>query len=356
MKKKKKPQMGLPEKFVSRLQECCGVSVAREMEKSFVERLTTFRLNNIKAQEHENIKANLSAQGFRLKKVSWYLDAFILENKSKRDLTDTQEYKDGKIYIQSLASMVPPIILDPKPGEKILDLTAAPGSKTSQIAMMMERTGELVANDVNKVRFFKLMHNMELLGVSGSEGEPHPHVKWPADHHVAGASLLEIEGGNDDESSKWNFRLRMEHGSKLCKEFSEYFDKILLDAPCSAEARFIIGQPKTLGFWSEKKIKDMAYTQRQLMLSAWGALKPGGVMVYSTCTMAPEENEMQVSRLLERNPDAELMDIELSSLKHLPPVKAWKGKVFDPTIKKTLRIMPTKEIEGFFVAKIRKRV
>lgn len=348
-KKGKKPQMGLPEKFYERLERCCGVGVAKEMEKTFIERPTTFRINKIKAlppkadqptvEKYESIKALLSAQGFKIKKVSWYPDAFILENKSKRELTETQEYKDGKIYIQSLASMVPPLVLDPKSGEKVLDLTAAPGSKTSQIAMIMERQGELVANDVNKVRFFKLKHNMELLGVVNERNSPP-------------TPLLRREGGIDYDLPVWNFVLRMEHGVALCREYPEYFDKILLDAPCSAEARFIVGQPKTLGYWSDKKIKDMAYKQRQLLLGAWGALKPGGMLVYSTCTMAPEENEMQVSRLLERNPDAELADIELSELKSLPCVREWKGKKFTDSIKKTLRIMPTKEIEGFFVAKI----
>jgi 16S rRNA (cytosine1407-C5)-methyltransferase len=211
---------------------------------------------------------------------------------------------------------------------------------------------------------------MQLLGVSDTKDEPHPRP------------LLLGEGESDDDFSEevfdlpspgrggrgwglvqepqtsqstWNFRLRMEHGSKLCKEFPEYFDKILLDAPCSAEARFIIGQPKTLGYWSERKIKEMAYKQRQLILSAWNALKPGGVMVYSTCTLAPEENEMQVSRLLERNENAELVDIDLKELKRLNSLKEWKGKVFVPSIKKALRIMPTKEIEGFFIAKLRKK-
>lgn len=338
MKRKKKKQQSttLPTGFLERLATFVSPSVLREIEKTFVERPTTLRGNYIKTKKQESIKVMLNDFGFRIKKVDWYPDAFILENKTKRELTETAVYEEGKIYIQSLASMVPPIVLDPKPGEKVLDLTAAPGSKTSQMAMMMERTGELVANDNNKVRFFKLKHNMELLGVS----EPPPAPP--------------SQGGGIDRA--WKFVLRMEHGAKLCREYPEYFDKILLDAPCSAEARFVIGNPKTFGYWSERKIKEMAYKQRQLLLTAWGALKPGGVLVYSTCTMAPEENEVQISRLLERNPDTEIESIAIPGLRMISPVTVWKEKPLHPGVKKSLRIMPTKEVEGFFVARIRKMV
>src|SRR3990167_6989622 len=159
-KQRKQPHGWLPEKFLERLTTMVGPSLFREIEKTFVERPTTFRVNRVKTQQHFNT-ATLQHVGFKIRKVPWYKDAFILLNKSKRELMDLDVYKNGEIYIQSLASMVPPIVLDPKPGEKVLDLTAAPGSKTSQIAAMMNKEGELVANDNNKVRFFKLKHNME---------------------------------------------------------------------------------------------------------------------------------------------------------------------------------------------------
>ncbi len=346
-KKRKVVSSTLPTGFLERLAMFVSPSVFREMEKLFVERPTTLRTNGIKVKKHESMKAILGEFGFKTRKVDWYKDAMILENRTKRDLTETKPYEEGKIYIQSLASMVPPLILDPKPGEKVLDLTAAPGSKTSQMAMMMEKTGELVANDNNKVRFFKLKHNMELLGVVGDADTPH--------HSGGQASPTSPLNGEGGLSSDWKFVLRMEHGAKLCREYPEYFDKILLDAPCSAEARFVLGNPKTFGYWSERKIKEMAYKQRQLLLAAWGALKPGGVLVYSTCTMAPEENEVQISRLLERNPDAEIENIAIPGLKVVPPVLTWKEKALHSGVKKSLRIMPTKEVEGFFVAKIRKR-
>lgn len=321
-KNKKQSTPGIPEKFLERLTDMFGVSLFNQIKTTFVERPTTFRINTIKAKKEEVLEI-LKQNGFKFERVAWYSDAFILKNKSKRELTDLDIYNEGKIYIQSLASMVPPLVLDPKPGEKVLDLTAAPGSKTSQIAALMNRQGELVANDNNKIRFFKLKHNMEVLGVEGEDF----------------------------------LKLRMEHGAALAREYPEHFDKILLDAPCSAETRFIDGEPKTYGYWKEQKVKEMAYKQRQLLLAAWSALKPGGILVYSTCTFSPEENELQVTRLMERVDDCELLDINMPDLKHLPIVKTWNEReVNKEVIKKSLRIMPTKEIEGFFVVKMRKKM
>jgi len=323
---------GLPEDFLSRLADIFGSSLSVNIQKTFVERPTTFRVNTIKATREEVLNG-LQDDGFKVKKVLWYNDAFILQNKTKRELTESKLYSMGKIYIQSLASMIPPLALDPKPGEKVLDLTAAPGSKTSQIAALMKLAGELVANDNNKPRFFKLKHNLEALGVATPLPDP----------------LLKGEG----TSQNWLCKLRMEHGVGLCREYPAYFDKILLDSPCSAEARFIEGDIKTYGYWSERKIKEMAYKQRQLLLSAWTTLKPSGTLVYSTCTFSPEENEIQIDRLLERNPDAKMMEIDLPGINHALIVKEYKTKKINAeVVKKALRIMPDKEIEGFFVAKV----
>ncbi len=330
-KKNKKQYTFISEIFLERLTEMFGVSLSNQIKDTFVEKPTTFRVNTIKADKNE-VRENLFKNGFKFKDVAWYKDAFVLLNKSKRELTDLDIYKEGKIYVQSLASMVPPLALDPQPGEKVLDLTAAPGSKTSEIAALMSCEGELVANDSNKVRFFKLKHNMENLGVFQISSDAQQ---------------------NDD----WQMSLRMEHGSFLCREYSEYFDKILLDAPCSAETRFLADKPKTFGYWSERKIKEMAYKQWKLLLSAWSALKPGGTLVYSTCTFAPEENESQITKFLGRNPDCEVLSIDsFKDTRKLPIVKEFKGKqISSEVIKNALRILPSKEIEGFFVVKMKKK-
>lgn len=357
----KKKSANIPEGFLERLVNMVGQSGALQIEKTLTTRPTTFRVNTIKAAKHENIKAVLDELGFRVRQVPWYKDAFILLNKSKRELTDLDIYKEGKIYIQSLASMVPPLVLMPAPGDTVLDLTAAPGSKTSQMAMMMEKTGKLVANDNNKVRFFKLKHNMELLGVvdrtPGASDSPNEVFDDVESGDGEGSAVVEGVGTDENSESGAFCTLHLGDGSFLCGEHREYFDKILVDAPCSAEARFVNGDPKTYGYWSEKKIKEMAHKQRKLLFSAWVALKPGGTLVYSTCTFAPEENELLVSKLVERFPDeVEMLDAAVDGLKILRPLKQWKDKKTHPEVQKAARILPTNEIEGFFVAKLRKRV
>lgn len=327
----------LPEGFAERLDTMVGPSLASQLRATFVARPTTIRLNRIKTPltydqwgkvQPDQLPNFLQQDGFKLERVIWCPGAFIVRSKTKRELTETTAYLDGKIYLQSLASMVPPLVLDPKPGEKVLDLTAAPGSKTSQIAAMMGRQGELIANDNNKVRFFKLKHNMALLGVG--------------------------DGVAKTNSPEWNFVLRLEHGADVCREYPNYFDKILLDAPCSAEARFVEGDARTFGYWSERKIKEMAFKQRSLLFAAWTALKPGGTLVYSTCTFAPEENEVQIARLLERFPDVIVESIDTPLPSPLPSLKSWKGKDLPAELKKTVRIFPTREIEGFYIAKLKK--
>jgi NOL1/NOP2/sun family putative RNA methylase len=328
-KKKRHNQqiLEIPADFKDRLANMYSESVCRQIDRTFVQRPTTFRINTIKADSAATALA-IKKQNFRLRPVSWYPDAWILENRSHKDLMETEEYKNGLIYVQSLASMIPPLILDPTAGDKVFDLTAAPGSKTSQMAAIMETTGELVANDNNQVRFARLEHNMHNLGV--------------------------VSPRNDID---WTFILRLENGPGLCDEYLGYFDKILLDAPCSAEARFILDQPKTFAFWKEKKIKDMAYAQRKLLFAAWNALKPGGTLVYSTCTFAPEENEMQISRLKERYGDeVQIEKIELKGLAVFDPITNWKDHEFHTDMKKTLRIKPTSDVEGFYVAKLTKKV
>lgn len=310
---------GLPQPFLDRLAELFGPSLVSALEKTFIERPTTFRVNTLKAKREEVLEV-LQQEGFKLRRVPWFGDAFILENRKLSELQKLSLYKDGKIYVQSLASMVPPVVLDPKPGEKVLDLTAAPGSKTSQMAAAMKNQGELVANDNNEIRIERLKHNLRLLGVS--------------DGFV---SVTENDG--------W----------KLIEKYKGYFDKVLLDAPCTAEARFIAGSPRTYSFWSERNIKEHVFVQRKLMFAAWDMLKPGGTFVYSTCTFAPEENERQVSRFIKEAPGAEIVPV---SLNQLPPgkiVTEWEGEKIDQRTKPTLRLVPTKDIEGFYIAKIIKK-
>ncbi|MFZ2189925.1 MAG: hypothetical protein WAV48_04040, partial [Candidatus Magasanikiibacteriota bacterium] len=258
----KKHNRSLPEKFTQRLTEMFGVSLCQQIQQTFVERPTTFRVNTIKADKNE-IRQNLFDLGFKTDNVVWYKDAFILKNKSLRELQELDLYKQGKIYVQSLASMVPPLVLNPQAGEVVLDLTAAPGSKTSQIVALMSKIGELVANDVDKVRFEKLRHNMELLGILSEVKD----LSEGINNEIQNLNIVQLKATSTDptgtscpppligEELGWRFVLKNENGVELSKLYPNYFDKILLDAPCTAEARIILDKPATYGFWQERNIK-----------------------------------------------------------------------------------------------------
>ncbi|MCB9799228.1 MAG: RsmB/NOP family class I SAM-dependent RNA methyltransferase [Candidatus Omnitrophica bacterium] len=313
-----KNHRGLPPEFVERLNMILPSSKRQKIIDSFA-RLTptTFRVNRLKSHS-DILKDALQSQGLKIRRVPWYRDAFVLENASIRDLQNTREYSEGHLYIQSLSSMVPPLVLEPQPEETVLDMTAAPGSKTTQMAAMMEARGRLVANDNNKVRFFKLKANVEMQGAS-------------------------------------NVELNMYYGEGFGKKQPETYDRVLLDAPCSAEGRFYIHKPASFGFWKPRKVKEMAHKQKKLIHSAIETLKPGGLLVYSTCTFSPEENEGVLDFALKKFPDK--IEIEKAGLdipNQMTGISEWEGNRYDPAVKRGVRILPDETMEGFFVAKIRK--
>lgn len=309
----------LPPLFVERLRRIIPVNRWDAVIRSFeLERPTTFRVNTLKANS-ELVREQLASAGFQTQRIAWYKEAFQLRSGRLRELQETEIYKTGCIYVQSLPSMLPPLILDPKPGEAVLDLTAAPGSKTTQIACLMQGRGRLVANDNNKIRFFKLRANLQMQG----------------------AAFVETT---------------LRYGEAFGREFPETFDRVLADVPCSAEGRFDVNDPKSFGFWKPMKVREMARKQRRLLWSAIQALKIGGSLVYSTCTFAPEENESVLQWALQKFGKAiclEPVALELSNCASGLP--NWDKITFDPSIKRARRILPNAEMEGFFVAKLAKR-
>ena len=307
----------LPTKLLDRWKELYSKKEFNQLLKALSEKsLTSFRTNTLKITT-EDLKNILYKQGFLLEQVPWYLDAFILKNKSIRELTETDEYKKGFMYIQNLSSMIPTLVLNPKPEEKILDIAAAPGSKTTHIAALMQNTGELTANDLSFKRLFKLKENLNRMGITNTK-------------------VLNLRG-----ESFW-------------EKLPEYFDKTLVDVPCSMEGRIQLNDPKTYEDWSTKKIKQLAKLQRYLLRSAISATRVGGTIVYSTCTLAPEENEEVIEWVVEKTPGALTVEkIEIPSLAFQPGLTSWKNKKFKYT-SNSVRIFPSKTLEGFFLAKIHK--
>ena len=316
---RQKTMQNLPEKFLEILQELFPSNTDfQNVLKTFQKRPTTFRVNLLKTNV-EKVLEELKQNRIKAQKSSFSDIAFIVDSKFRKQLMDLEIYKNGHIYLQSLASQVPVLILDPKPGETVLDLTAAPGSKTSQIAALMQNQGRLIANEQNKPRFFKLMHNMQNLGVL-----------------------------NSDKSEDDFIKLYLDNGISLAYKLNQKFDRILLDTPCSAESRFVLSDASTYKYWHIKKVKTLVQTQKRLLKSAFHALKVGGTLVYSTCTINPHENEEQIEKFLAKNPNAKLEPINLPGLTFAPLFKT------ETDLSNTKRIMMDSNIESFYVAKITK--
>lgn len=271
------------------------------------ERSTTLRANTLKIPITE-LMQELKNEGIKFNRVLWYQDALEIKNANEKRLQTLSIYEEGKFYLQSLSSMVPPLVLQPKEGEKILDLTAAPGSKTTQMAMMMNNKGYILANELDKIRCERLAYNLQKQGVT----------------------IAEVQN---------------KRGEKIGEEKPEFFDKVLLDAPCSGEGRFLANQVTTYKNWSIKTVSQCAKIQKKLLKSAYQALKPKGILVYSTCTLNQEENEEVIQWAVENLP-VELEKIFLEIPNTLPGFE---------NCKQAMRMLPSKIQEGFFIAKLRKK-
>lgn len=234
-------------------------------------------------------------------------------------LRDSELITAGKIYIQNSSSWLPVVALDPLPGERVLDVCAAPGGKSSHIAALMQGSGELVVNDNSRARLAKLRANLLRLGVH-------------AEYTLRDATRLAqyVDGAS--------------------------YDKILLDAPCSGEGLIRLSQPKTLDSWSVAHVRRLATLQQRLIEQAWRLLRPGGRLVYSTCTMAPEENEMVVHRFLRRHDDAVVESIPVGSSSGASHgIAEWNGQQFGTWRTQVVRVFPKEGAEAFFVASIHKQ-
>lgn len=308
----------LPPDFLTRLSLLLSPSDFRTVcDATSGPRVTSFRINTLKA-DRSTVLEQLRIQGHEVHSVPWYTDGFWVAPEHRQQLLASDVYQSQSIYIQNQASMIPPLILDPQPGECLLDLAAAPGSKTLQMACLMAQEGEIAAVDAVRSRFFKLRENLRIQGAT-------------------------------------EVRTFLKDGRAVWKHRPEYFDRVLLDAPCSSEGRFHVDEPSSYAYWSLRKIKEMEKKQRRLLISAVHALRPGGTLVYSTCSLAPEENEGVLTFVLKKFGAAlELVPINLKVDEMIAPSKSWQGKTFDVSTQHARRILPSQYMEGFFVCKIRK--
>ena len=304
----------LPAEFTERLRRLLPPGRYADVEASFHRpKTTTFRVNPLKT-DADSLRRELEEAGLRVEPVEWLPGAFRLSNPAqRRALTESDAFYAGRLYIQNLSSMLAPLILDPRPGEQVLDLAAAPGGKTLMMAGMMEDRGWLSAVEPVKERYYRLKRNIE----------------------TAGATIIHTY---------------LKDGRGVGRACPLMFDRVLLDAPCSSEAKFSTLRPESYAYWSPRKVKESQRLQKRLILSAWESLKPGGRLLYSTCSFAPEENEAVVDFLLKKRPEAKLLPIKLPISNQMEGLNAWENKTFDPSLVLTRRILPDSEMDGFFLA------
>lgn len=302
----------LPKEFIEELYEVyTPITVDKILTGMTDDRYTTLRVNTLKYDIYSLMNI-FKENNVKFERVPWFKDALIVKNAREKDIQKLDIYEKGYIYFQSLSSMVPPLVLNPRPGESVLDMTAAPGSKTTELAMLMENNGEILANELDKIRYERLKFNVQMQG----------------------ANIVQVIN---------------RRGEKLGDEYESKFDKVLLDTPCSGEGRFIATSPQTYRNWSLKNVNTLVKLQKKLFESGYKALKSGGELVYSTCTINRFENEFILDWVL-NNFDIRLVDIELDIKDSIKG----NSEGLNTSIEKSIKILPSKVMEGFFVAKFRK--
>ncbi len=303
----------IKEKFEERYKALLGEDYDKFIEYSLSFMRKSIRVNTLKITIDE-LKKRLEKE-WKLTQIPWCKEGFFIEHKKglRRDIGNLIEHNLGYFYVQEAVSMIPAVVLNPSPEDVVLDMCSAPGSKTTQIAAMMQNKGVLVSNDSDYKRMAPLSFNIQRTGATNT--------------------LVTLMEG---------------------RFFKMPFDKILLDAPCSGTGT-IRKSLKTFKMWNPNMVKRIAGTQRQLIDVAFNCLKPGRVMTYSTCTLEPEENEAIIDFLLNKYKNAKLEKIDLN-IKHGQTVEEFNGQKYSKEVEKCLRIWPQdNDTCGFFVAKIRKK-
>lgn len=287
----------IPDFFEEILINQYGKNLSEKIIKGYIEKKTTLRVNTLKISS-QDIKKKLEKENIEYEEVPWNENALIIN--SDKNIRDFDFYKNGEIYMQSLSSMLPPIVLEPKLGENILDMAAAPGGKTTQIAAMTNNEAYITACEKNKIRLERLKYNL----------------------NKQGAKFVNV----------------MQEDARKLSDFLK-FDKILLDAPCSGSGTENIFEEK----FTKELINRSSKTQEELLKKALKIVKSGGEIVYSTCSILNQENEKIIDKFIKER-KCEIIPIEIPKEIETLPTE----------ILGTVCVCPSKYFEGFFIAKIRK--
>jgi len=252
----------LPKKYLQRIESFLSKSDFEQTIKGYTDdRVCSFRINTLKSTQEE-IESFLYTRGISFEKIPLLPLAYTIEKKDEFVLKGSSLFYEGKIYMQGLASQLPAVLLGVKEGIKVLDITAAPGSKTTQMAALMNNTGTIVACEKHQIRYDKLVHNIQLQGATNIETYKMDAMKLMDElAHENKPPVSPLSGGQNNNTPL----TRGDEGG--------LFDAILLDAPCSAEGRFKIGDERSYGFWTLQNIRDKAVIQTSLLEASIPLLK-----------------------------------------------------------------------------------
>lgn len=298
--------------FRQRAAEILGLREADVTDLFRGARATSARVNRLHA---DSTSSELTSKVSSLAPVSWCRDAFLCTGELRCSEMVPFTH-DGRVYLQNASSLIPVVALAPRPGERIIDVSAAPGGKAFHIAARVANDCDLWLNDSSKPRAEKLRLLADIYGVRYS------HLTTEPAQYI-------------DKSLP-----------------AQSFDRILLDAQCSGEGRVDLRRSDALRYWSTERIEKYKYLQTKMLDAAYRLLRPGGTIVYSTCTLAPEENEYPVSQVLGRHADLDLEPIDFREPNFRPGLEKWRGHRFDPRLERAVRVVPDEEFEGFFTAKL----
>ncbi|MEO1038559.1 MAG: RsmB/NOP family class I SAM-dependent RNA methyltransferase [Pseudomonadota bacterium] len=303
--------------FLKRLGAIFNISPSEAEALASTPLTQSVRINPLAARPVDAIGADLEALGAELEPVAWCENSFHLHS-SKRVVAESGLFADGEVYIQNASSFAPSLALDAQPDQDILDLCAAPGGKSIHIAALIGGRARLWLNDALPARIRKLEAVLAQFHVTPDRVTSHP----------------------------------AQYADKF---IDREFDRILIDAQCTGEGMIDLSAPNPMRFWSPERITKYSRLQQRMLMSAWKRLKPGGVLVYSTCTYAPEENEAPLDHLLRHREDAAMEPVELNLPGRTSGLARWEGRRFDPQLVHAVRIRAQRFMEGFFLARVRKR-
>ena len=297
----------IPSFLIDKLNREYGEELSKEISEGYcTERISSFRINTLKTSLEE-VKEVLNSNNILDYEVD--INREIISIIIKKDIEEKVRkldiYLDGKIYFQSLSSMLPPLFLEVNEGEDVLDMCAAPGGKTTEIAALINNKANITAIEFNKQRYEKLRHNIEMQG--------------------AKCSILQKDSRRLDDFLR--------------------FDKILLDAPCSGSGT--LSDKENNSNYTQDLINKCKRLQEELLKKACKLIKKNQLIVYSTCSILKEENEEIVNKILSQFKDIYVEEIDIKEDDKL--------KLLPSNIPGTITVMPNKYYEGFYIAKLRKK-